>query len=170
VHRLGELGERALDDAVLEIAEAVHVLARRDGWDADAALDAAAVLLTRAGEDRAAGDLARILARRPPSPLPPPLVETEGIRRVAAIERQLAAAGVLLPGGIPEGWRGQHFEAHGLPVGPASTVSFAVRWHGEHAAVLWEVEGPAVALSAPAVDPAWRTSDLTGEALWRLRP
>jgi hypothetical protein len=166
--RLGELDERRLDDAVLEVAEAVPVLARRDGWDVDAALDAAAMLLTRAGEDRAMRDLARIIARRPPAAQPPD--DVDGVRRVAAIERRLAASGVLLPGGIPRAWRGQNFEAHGLPVGPASSVSFAVRWHGEHAAVLWEVTGPALALAAPAVDPGWRTSDPSGEALWRLGP
>lgn len=166
--RLGELDARRLDDAVVDVAEAVAVLARREGWDVDAALDAAAMLLTRAGEDRAGRDLARIVAGRPPATLAPD--DVDGVRRVAAIERRLAASGVLLPGGIPQAWRGQHFEAHGLPVGPASSVSFAVRWHGEHAAVLWEVDGPAVALAAPAVDPAWRTTEASGEALWRLRP
>ena len=90
-----------------------------------------------------------------------------GVRAVAAIERRLVADGVLLPAGIPTAWLGQGFEGHGLPVGPASTVSFAVRWHGAHPAVLWEVTGPPVELSAPAVDPAWRTSAASGEALWR---
>jgi len=165
--RLGELGGTALDDAVAEVAAAVHAVSRRDGWDVDAALAAAAAVLVAAGEDRAARDVARIREGRTTDA--PPMAAPGGVRCVAATERRLAADGVLLPAGIPEAWLGQGFEAHGLPVGPASSVSFAVRWHGEHAAVLWDVAGAPVELRAPAVDAAWRTTDATGEALWRLR-
>ena len=77
---------------------------------------------------------------------------------------------MLLPAGMPAGWRGIDFEAHGLPIGPASTLSYAVRWHGERAAVLWQVDGEPVELVAPAVDPAWRTRRPSGEALWRVTP
>jgi hypothetical protein len=52
--------------------------------------------------------------------------------------------------------------------GPASTLSFALRWHGPNAAVLWDVDGAAVELAATAVDAAWRTRERHGEALWRL--
>ncbi len=162
--RLGELDAAALDDAVADVAAAVHAVSRQPGWDVDAALAAAAVVLARAGEDRAVKDVARLRAGRASTAAP---AEADGIRAVAAIERRLAADGVLLPAGIPDAWRGQHFEVHGLPVGPASTVSFAVRWHGEHAAVLWQVDGAPLALSAPAVDPSWQTGDASGEALWR---
>ena len=55
-----------------------------------------------------------------------------------------------------------------MPIGPASTVSYAVRWHGEHAAVLWQVDGAPVELTAPAVDAAWSSTEASGEALWRL--
>ena len=64
-----------------------------------------------------------------------------------------AAGGRLFPGGIPPAWRGVDLEAHGLLAGPASTVSFALRWHGVNAAVLWEVTGDPVALTA-AVTPS----------------
>ncbi len=62
--RLGELAGRALDDVVPDIAAAVHSTSRRDGWDVDAALAAAAALLHVAREDRAGRDLARLRASR----------------------------------------------------------------------------------------------------------
>ncbi len=49
----------------------------------------------------------------------------------------------------------------------AGRLSFAVRWHGERPALLWELEprsGP-VALSAPGLDPSWTSSQSSGEAL-----
>jgi len=125
------------------------------------------MVLARVGEPRAGRDLARIVAGRPPSPSPAP-AETVGVRVVAAIERQLVRGGQLLPDGIPPAWRGIDLEGHGLLAGPASTLSFAVRWHGPNAAVLWEVDGAAVELSAPLVDSTWRTRERHGEALWRL--
>jgi hypothetical protein len=161
--RLGEHNDDALDD----VARAVHAVARVDGWDVDAALDAAAMVLARAGERRAGRDLARIVAGRPPWPLPA-AADTAGVRVIAAIERQLVRGGQLFPDGIPTAWRGIDLEGHGLLAGPASTLSFALRWHGQNAAVLWEVDGAAVELAAPAVDPAWRTRERHGEALWRL--
>ena len=162
--RMGELGDEAVADIAPDIAAAVHDAAGRPGWDADAALDAAAIVLATGRERRAVADVARITARRPASAVPP---MADGVRAVAAVERRLASGPVLLPGGIPDSWRAANFEAHGLPVGPASTVSFAVRWHGEHPAVLWEVDGDPVELTAPAVDPTWRTRATTGETLWR---
>jgi hypothetical protein len=165
--RLGELRDAALDDAVTDVAAAVHALSRRSGWDVEAALAAAGALLVGAGEDLAARDVARIRAGRRPSPAIAP-DEADGVRSIAAIERRLAADGVLLPDGMPEAWLGQGFEAHGIPVGPASRLSYAVRWHGEHAAVLWDVEGEPLPLTAPAVDPSWRSDAASGDALWRL--
>ncbi len=164
VAELVRLGEPV--DSVDEVATAVHAVARPPGWDVDAALDAAALVLARAGEDQAGRDLARIVARRT-SPGPPDPAAS-GIRGIAAVERRLVRRGELFADGIPAAWRGIDLEAHGLPAGPVSTLSFALRWHGANAAVLWEVDGPAVALSAPAVDPAWRSAEPRGEALWRL--
>ncbi len=169
VGELTRLGERADDpvDALDDVAVAVHAIARRDGWDIDAALDAAAMVLARAGERRAGSDLARIVAARHPAPPPDPTGVT-GVRVVAAVERRVVRGGQLFPDGIPTAWRGTDLEAHGLLAGPASTLSFALRWHGPNAAVLWEVDGAAVELTAPGADPAWRTRERHGEALWRL--
>ena len=53
-----------------------------------------------------------------------------------------------------------------MPIGPRSRVDYAVRWHGDRPAVLWEVTGEPVELTAPLIDPDWRTADAKGEALW----
>lgn len=156
------------DDAagwVADIAAVIERIARRPGWDVDAALDAAAIVVARGGEQRGGRDLAALVARRSRSPWPTEVAA--GIRGVPAIEGRLARGGTLLPEGIPPGWRGSGFEAHGVPVGPAATISFAVRWHGARPAVLWEVVGEPVELTAPAVDPDWRSNAPSGEALWR---
>jgi hypothetical protein len=125
------------------------------------------MVLARAGEQRAGRDLARIVAGRPPAPLPE-VGDVSGVRVVPVLERRMVRGGQLFPDGIPASWRGTELEAHGLLAGPASTLSFALRWHGPNAAVLWEVDGAAVELTAPAVDTAWRTRERHGEALWQL--
>jgi len=64
---------------------------------------------------------------------------------------------------LPNEWRGGPIDLRGAPTrhGP---VSFSVRWHGERAALLWEVP-TGVALRAPGLDPEWSTTEPTGEAL-----
>jgi hypothetical protein len=163
--RLGEVDRRSAGHLAPEVAAAAHQVAGRDGWDVDAALDAAALVLARAEERRGVTDLARIAQERTDGR--PPAGPVAGIRAVPAVERRLARGPTLFPDGIPAAWRGAEVEAHGLAVGPATTLSFAVRWHGAHPAVLWEVSGERVELRAPAVDPTWRTSAASGEALWR---
>ncbi len=69
---------------------------------------------------------------------------------------------------VPEGWLGQGWEVHDLPTG-AGRLSFAIRWHGERPALLWQLEphegiGP-VLLTTPALDGSWSTSQPAGEAL-----
>jgi hypothetical protein len=71
--------------------------------------------------------------------------------------------------GIAASWRGVNFEAHGVPAGPQHTVSLAVRWHGENAALLWEVDGPpGLQLRATQVDASFAVSSQRGEALLRV--
>jgi hypothetical protein len=166
--RLGEVDRDGAGALAAEVAAAAQRVARQAGWDADAALAASAVVLHRAGEARAVADVNRIAAARQPAS--PPTVPEHGIRAVALAELTLARGPVLFPAGIPMAWRGSAIEAHGLVAGPATTLSFAVRWHGEHPAVLWQLQGPPVELRAPAVDPAWRTTAASGEALWRAGP
>jgi hypothetical protein len=65
---------------------------------------------------------------------------------------------------------GQHLEVYGVPTGPSSAVSFAMRWHGERPAVLWEQTGAPVALRSPVVAPEWSSTAATGDALWPAPP
>ena len=152
-------------DEVAEVASAAEELARQPGWEADVALAAAGRVLAEAGERRAVADLARILDRREPAVLPPAI--PDGVRAIAVVEGRLLRGGALFPDGYPPEWRGADLEAHGLPAGAETTVSFAIRWHGTHPAVLWQVDGPAVVLTAPAIDPSWRAGEASGEVLWR---
>jgi hypothetical protein len=73
----------------------------------------------------------------------------------------------LLPGFDPE-WVGQPVTVHDAPT-RAGLVSFAVRWHGERPAVLWDApEG--VTLRAPVLDPGWSVAGGRGETLLRAWP
>jgi hypothetical protein len=165
---VGELSRLGTDvtEWLPEIAAAVESLAPEPtAWEIDAALDAAARLLAATGERRASRDLARICVRRVPADLRPPSAP-DGIRVVPWVERMLVRGTELLPEGLPDAWAGQPIEVHGLPTGPASSVSFALRWHGERPAILWESTGEPVELTAPVVAPDWVGVSPAGDALW----
>ena len=121
-------------------------------------------MFVAAGESRAARDVERIVRRRERASRPrtPP----DGLWCIPWLEEGLVLHGTLLPYGLPTEWLGADFEVFGLPIGPRSRIDYAVRWHGERPAVLWDVTGEPVALSAPLVDPQWRPADAKGEALW----
>src|SRR3546814_2779281 len=74
---------------------------------------------------------------------------------------------------IPPSWYGQGVEGHDAPT-RFGTLSFAIRWHGERPAILWELEphdpGTAVLLTCPGLDPTWQSTDLRGEALLAAPP
>jgi hypothetical protein len=76
--------------------------------------------------------------------------------------------GVALASLVPDGWFGQGWEVHDAPTAHG-TVSYAVRWHGDRVALLWQVEAHAgvgpVRLTAPGLDPSWTTTEPRGEAL-----
>jgi hypothetical protein len=146
------------------VATAVEILGPVSSWDADVALRAAARVLVAADERRAVDDLTRIIARRQPSAAPdrPP----EGVLCIPWLESRFAGDGVLFPFGFADEWIGQSVEAHGVPSGPRSQISVAVRWHGDRPAVLWEQSGTPVELTAPVVAPGWSSTAPTGEALW----
>jgi len=69
---------------------------------------------------------------------------------------------------VPPSWLGQGVEVHDAPT-TLGRFSFAVRWHGERPAVLWELDAhpgvDAVAVRAPGLDPSWVGSGARGEAL-----
>jgi hypothetical protein len=68
--------------------------------------------------------------------------------------------------GLPGAWRGQDLEVFDAPT-RGGRLSYALRWHGDRAALLWEVADPVdeLVLRAPALDPRWSARDPSGEAL-----
>lgn len=173
VSQLVRMGSVA-DEWVPEVADAVAALVTvRDHPLLAAAIDAAEHVCTVAGEQRAVRDLAKVRrALAPVAALPPrsdPAVDS-GVGLVTWLERSIATGGDLLPSGMPVDWLGNNVEVYGVPTGPSSTVSFALRWHGERPAVLWECTGTPVTLTASVVAPAWSTDQTTGETLWPVPP
>jgi hypothetical protein len=68
----------------------------------------------------------------------------------------------LLPG-FRTAWLGAALAAHDVPL-REGTVSFALRWHGARPALLWDVPA-GFTVRAPALDPAWSSSEAVGETL-----
>jgi len=66
----------------------------------------------------------------------------------------------------PDSWIGHGVEVHGMPTRNGK-VSWAVRWHGDRPALLWEVEDGSedLVIMSPGLDPAFRGSGPRGEAL-----
>jgi hypothetical protein len=98
---------------------------------------------------------------------------TDPLLALAWIEQQIVAPrdgqARLLSRGLPASWLGVDFEVFDVPTGGTGAVSFAVRWHGERPAILWEqspgADGPVV-LTSPIFAPQWSTAEVSGEALW----
>jgi hypothetical protein len=85
------------------------------------------------------------------------------------------AQGLALASAVPDHWLGQGWEVHDAPTAHGR-LSYAIRWHGERPALLWELEAhpggtggagePApVRLTVPGLDPGWSTTLPRGEAL-----
>ena len=179
VAQIVRLGDDA-DAWLPEVIGPLERIGRQRGPRVDEVLVAIERLAVTAGDERAAGDIAALIARRRRDRVEAivssvPLAErlrTEAMSRgsfVDAVERSLVAAGRrtsdVLPAGLPPTWLGANFEVHGLPTSAHSTLSFALRWHGDRPALLWEQSGPPVTLTATAIDPEWRSEAVSGETL-----
>lgn len=81
---------------------------------------------------------------------------------------ETSEGGLALCSMLPDAWLGGGIEVHDAPT-HHGLVSFAVRWHGERPALLWELVPHAgvepVRITAPGLDPSWSTTALTGDAL-----
>lgn len=90
-----------------------------------------------------------------------------GIRNVLVTE-STGRAGLALSPHVPEDWFGQGWEVHDLPTG-AGRLSYAVRWHGDRPALLWDLQpwpdAPPTPLTIPGLDPGWSSTEARGEAL-----
>jgi hypothetical protein len=65
---------------------------------------------------------------------------------------------------FPPEWTGQPLEVHDAPT-HHGRISYAVRWHGERPALLWQCERPGVTLTIPGLDRSFSTAEQSGEAL-----
>jgi len=77
---------------------------------------------------------------------------------------------------VPDSWLGTSLEATGVST-PLGTVGYAVRWHGDRPALLWEctpssddavVPGD-LEVTAPGLDPSWTGVGARGEVLLGAR-
>lgn len=175
VGELVRLGEPAAEWLV-ELVEPIARIARRPGAEVDAAVRTLERIARAAGDGRAVGDAARLRRRRAgsagqerPGPFAAVDRSPSAGRFVWEVERRLADDGDLLPAGLPNSWLGANFEVHGVPLAVDAAVSYAVRWHGDRPAVLWECTGAPVRLTARAVDERWASDEPSGEALWPAR-
>ena len=174
--RMGADADDLVPDAVTA-AERLAKSARTCGlsWDGAAGLAAVERLLVAAGDRRAAADVGALSARLGGDGAPAPAAAPEGATVIPWVEQQLAVPSrggrcVLLPEGFPAGWLGVNWEVHHLPAGPETTVSYAVRWHGDRPAVLWELHGAPLVLCGGAAAPDWVADAVHGEALWPAPP
>ncbi len=175
--RMGEKAEPLLPQLVHALETAVRSsLPGGDGdadWSLAAAFGAADRVLASTKDERARRDLATMRERAQPTGLLPAVEPADVARALAWIERRIAlpqpGRAQLLGGGVPTSWPGQNFEVFDLPTSGTGTVSYAVRWHGDRPAVLWEQspgsDGP-VELTSPVLAPQWQSAEVSGEALW----
>jgi hypothetical protein len=78
--------------------------------------------------------------------------------------RETPDGSVALATIFPPEWTGQPVEVHDAPT-HAGRVSYALRWHGDRPALLWQCERPGVTLTVPGLDRSFSTAEQSGEAL-----
>jgi len=187
-----KLGDKA-DQWVDEVAVATESVIRRCAknrnakWFDERAIVLASMVLNRAGEKRGQKDIAQAWSRVVSDAVGSgdfgsvlrvdaevgrdQIANFSGVRQIAWVESQLVAQrhdGVIeiCPRGIDAAWLGANFECHRLVASAEHLISFAVRWHGEKPALLWEIDGPAGArVAASAVDGTFSSVEMRGETL-----
>jgi hypothetical protein len=86
----------------------------------------------------------------------------------ALLVREVGESGLALCSMLPPEWQGQNLEVHDAPT-HYGLLSFAVRWHGDRPALLWDLRlrdgASPVTLTAPGLDPSWSTTEAKGETL-----
>lgn len=181
------LGDRALDDALtaartsLLLHQGRFMAGRRRAGDAAGAVASGLALLGYESQADALRFAARLRPRRKGLPLvaqlspalatdpfalladPAVAAATVAFVRTLLVDDQTESRVLDLLPGVDAAWRGRPIDVVELPTnwGP---ISFALRWHGEHPALLWEAP-PRVTLRARALDPDWSTTEVTGEAM-----
>jgi hypothetical protein len=181
--------EELLRATIPAVARGATTIARlqyaQSFWNV-AGLDAASMLLNIAREEKAArkaaamaenfdselwlandiNDLAvrGLVGAQPQTPAQKLLVMRAQLIR-ERVER--GALGIDLLTVVPDAWLGHGVEVHDAPT-HHGRLSYAVRWHGERPALLWELEpsgGAAVTIRIPGLDPSFAVIGTTGDAL-----
>jgi hypothetical protein len=80
------------------------------------------------------------------------------------VVRETPAGGLALATIFPPEWAGQPLEVHDAPT-QHGRISYALRWHGDRPALLWQCERGDVPLSVPGLDRSFSTTERSGEAL-----
>jgi len=124
-------------------------------------------LFTALGDTRAAADAALLVDEAGPPGLGTTDAAVASLRDLADRLVRVSVDGLDLLVDVPDSWLGGGIEVHGLAT-PHGRLGFAIRWHGERPALLWELErhddGPVV-LRVPGLDSAFSTVEATGEIL-----
>jgi hypothetical protein len=124
-------------------------------------------LFSALGDTRAAADAGRLVEVEGPPDLVATDVAATSLRDLADRLVRISVDGLDLLVDVPDSWLGGGVEVHGLAT-PHGSLGFAIRWHGDRPALLWELErhddGPVV-LRVPGLDTAFSTVEATGEVL-----
>jgi len=173
--RLGETDDEIIIDVVNAVEKRIKKERRASqlAWDTPHLLATAAWVCEKLGDDLAAADIGRAWLRMADTPVAPlPAISPTGLGMIAWVESLLVGANpaggmcTVLPHGIPEPWWGAHFECHDLVADPRHRLSYAIRWHGERPALLWEMTGePGIVIAGGATNEEWHSTDMSGETL-----
>ena len=176
--RLGDKPAQWVDEVAVATERILKQCAKTQSvqWFEERALLGAGMVLNRAGESRGLQDFVSVWSRLAEagriSGLALASPEIAGtVRQIAWIESQLVAQrrdGVIeiCPCGIDKSWLGVNFECHKLLASSEHVISYAVRWHGEKPALLWEIDGPVGAkVAASAIDRTFSSTEMRGETL-----
>ena len=124
-------------------------------------------LFSALGDARAAADAGQLVEVEGPPDLVVTDVAATSLRDLADRLARTSIDGLDLLVDVPDSWLGGGVEVHGLATQRGS-LGFAIRWHGDRPALLWELErhddGPVV-LRVPGLDTAFSTIEATGEVL-----
>ena len=176
--RLGDKPAQWVDEVAVATERILKQCAKTQSvqWFEERALLGAGMVLNRAGESRGLQDFVSVWSRLAEagriSDLALASPEIAGtVRQIAWIESQLVAQrrdGVIeiCPCGIDKSWLGVNFECHKLLASPEHLISYAVRWHGEKPALLWEIDGPVgTKVAASTIDRTFSSTEMRGETL-----
>ena len=81
-----------------------------------------------------------------------------------ALVREAPDGSLALATIFPPEWAGQPLEVHDAPT-HHGLLSYALRWHGDRPALLWQCERPGATLTVPGLDRSFSTGEPSGEAL-----